>query len=94
MVVPMHCSIFLCGERVPHASVVHVHPYEQVECSHVFSSLSSPMRKELIHMSETRLRVGDRAIDAQLPDLTGTPVTLSTLWQSQGMILSFLRHFG
>jgi peroxiredoxin len=45
-------------------------------------------------MSETRLQVGDRAIDAELPDLQGTPVTLSSLWQSHGVILSFLRHFG
>ena len=94
MGVPVYCSIFSVSKRVPHASVVHVHPYERVECSHVFLLSYALMRKELIHMSETRLRVGDRAIDAQLPDLTGTPVTLSTLWQSQGMILSFLRHFG
>jgi|GEM_PF-2090815 len=45
-------------------------------------------------MSEPRLQVGDRAIDAELPDLHGAPHTLSVLWQPQGIILSFLRHFG
>ena len=42
----------------------------------------------------TQWHVGDAAPDATLLSLASEPVALSALWQRNGLILTFLRHFG
>jgi peroxiredoxin len=39
-------------------------------------------------------QLGDRAPDATLPDDTGTPRQLSSLWAEKPLLLLFWRHFG
>jgi len=38
--------------------------------------------------------VGERAPDAEVFTLDGTPVHLSRLWVDRPLALSFLRHYG
>ena len=41
-----------------------------------------------------RLHVGDVAPNVQLTTMSDTSVHITELWQSHGLIISFLRHFG
>jgi peroxiredoxin len=40
------------------------------------------------------LQVGDAAPDVELTASNGSRVRLSALWQSQPLLLVFLRHYG
>jgi hypothetical protein len=41
-----------------------------------------------------RLHVGDMVPDAQFLDAQGVHVSMAELYQSHGLVISFLRHFG
>lgn len=41
-----------------------------------------------------RLEVGQQAPEATVLDSEGKAVSLSTIWQDQPVLLTFLRHFG
>jgi peroxiredoxin len=41
-----------------------------------------------------RVNVGDTAPNVQLTTMNDTTVHMAELWQPNGVIVSFLRHFG
>lgn len=41
-----------------------------------------------------KFKVGEAAPDATLLDESGQPVTLSSLWAQQPILLAFVRHYG
>jgi peroxiredoxin len=45
-------------------------------------------------MQSSALRTGEMAPDVVLTDSTGAQIRLSTLWQTQPLLLAFLRHYG
>jgi peroxiredoxin len=45
-------------------------------------------------MEASALRSGDAAPDVELDDSTGSRIRLSRLWQTQPLLLVFLRHYG
>jgi peroxiredoxin len=42
----------------------------------------------------TRLKAGDAAPDVTVLDRRGEPFSVSELWRTGPVLLSFLRHFG
>jgi hypothetical protein len=45
-------------------------------------------------MEATALRIGEAAPDAEMQDSSGAGIRLSALWQTQPLLLAFLRHYG
>jgi len=43
---------------------------------------------------ESKLKVGDRALESVLLDVNGQQVSLAKVWHDGPILLTFLRHFG